>query len=167
MNKSLVAKIRRKQGLTQEQLADKCNLSVRTIQRLEVGKDTSIKTLNIVANAFNVPISDLFEQIDEKEKREDIMNITNEQIQQSRNRENVQSLFKRLTIFTFIILMLVLGNFIEQQNGFSQTLETVVWGLSWIIGFTVIKFVRNIWLEPYLDRKYPLTKGMDVMKLKK
>lgn len=63
--------------------------------------------------------------------------------------------------------MLVLGNFIEQQNGFSQTLETVVWGLGWIIGFTVIKFVRNIWLEPYLDRKYPLTKGMDVMKLKK
>ena len=166
MNKSLVAQIRKKQGLTQEQLAEKCHLSTRTIQRLEVGKDTSMETLTMVANVLNVPISKLFEHIDMVERKENIMNITTDQVRQLRGRKNLQSLFKRITSLSFVVLMLVGGSFIKQSTGLVQDVSGISWIFGWAIGFSLIKMVRIFWFESYLDNKYPLTKGSDVMNFK-
>lgn len=44
MNKSLVAKIRKSKSLTQEDLAEKAHVTVRTIQRIEAGEDVSSET---------------------------------------------------------------------------------------------------------------------------
>lgn len=48
--------IRKSRGLTQERLAELTNLSVRTIQRLEAGDDSSLETLRLVAKALNVAV---------------------------------------------------------------------------------------------------------------
>ena len=57
--------------LSQEQLAEKAKVSVRTIQRLESGQDVSIETLNLVAGALSVEVKDLFtDQKTKKEERE-------------------------------------------------------------------------------------------------
>ena len=46
MQNNKVKKLRLAQHLSQEQLAEKANVSVRTIQRLEAEKDVSASTLN-------------------------------------------------------------------------------------------------------------------------
>jgi len=52
--------LRKLKGLTQEDLADKTNLSVRTIQRIEKGDvDPRTYTLNVLAEALEVEIGDL------------------------------------------------------------------------------------------------------------
>ncbi|KRM00458.1 hypothetical protein FC60_GL001206 [Limosilactobacillus gastricus DSM 16045] len=162
MSKNLVSKIRKEKRLTQEQLAEKCGLSTRTIQRLEVGEDTSMETLNIVSNVFGLTVSELFENIGDNEMEQNIINMTNEQIQQLRSRELTQSLFKRLTLFSFITIMLVLGSFIAKFSGNLEVGLAFVWFFSWFLGFSLIKIIRIKWLCPYWDRKYPLTKGVDV-----
>ncbi len=47
MNKSKVAEIRKQKSLTQENLAEKAYVTVRTIQRMEAGEEVSMKHLKV------------------------------------------------------------------------------------------------------------------------
>ena len=59
----IVKKLRDRNGWTQEQLAECCDLNVRTIQRVESGKKASLETLHSLASVFEVDISTLTEEI--------------------------------------------------------------------------------------------------------
>ena len=53
---------RREQGMTQEQLAEKSNISRNYIQRIETAASScTLDTLIDIAEALNVPIKKLFE----------------------------------------------------------------------------------------------------------
>lgn len=56
---SELKKIREKQNLTQEELAEKSGLSVRTIQRIEAGTEPKGYTLKTLASSLNVSESEL------------------------------------------------------------------------------------------------------------
>lgn len=60
MVKNKIKQLRMAKRMSQEQLAEKAQVSVRTIQRLEAGEDASISTLNLVAGALGVEVGDLF-----------------------------------------------------------------------------------------------------------
>ena len=51
---SLLTKYRKKQNLTQDELADKTGLSVRTIQRIEAGSTPKGHSLHVLAEALNI-----------------------------------------------------------------------------------------------------------------
>lgn len=89
-NKTLIRELRKQKGWTQENLAEKCNLSVRTIQRLESGEDGNLTTLNLVAKAFEVKIGDLFESIGNSSKEKDISDYSENQSEQVKQRRMVQ-----------------------------------------------------------------------------
>ncbi len=59
----LIADLRKKQGLTQEELVDLCNINVRTIQRIEAGevKPRSYTIRNIL-EALGTTIDDVFQE---------------------------------------------------------------------------------------------------------
>ncbi|WP_241154266.1 helix-turn-helix domain-containing protein [Streptococcus tangpeifui] len=59
-NQTIVARLRKQKGWTQERLAEETGLSVRTIQRIEKGDDSSLETLGLVANALNISVNELF-----------------------------------------------------------------------------------------------------------
>jgi transcriptional regulator with XRE-family HTH domain len=59
----IVKKLRTQRNWSQEQLAEFCGLSVRTIQRVESGNKASIETLMSLASVFEVDISKLTEEI--------------------------------------------------------------------------------------------------------
>jgi len=59
---SELKKIREKQNLTQEELAEKSGLSVRTIQRIEAGTDPKGYTLKTLASSLEVSETDLLIQ---------------------------------------------------------------------------------------------------------
>ena len=59
----IVKKLRLERNWSQEQLAECCGLSVRTIQRVESGNRASLETLKCLASVFEVDISKLTEEI--------------------------------------------------------------------------------------------------------
>lgn len=66
---SELKKIREKQNLTQEELAEKSGLSVRTIQRIEAGTEPKGYTLKTLASSLEVSEADLLIQENPIEKR--------------------------------------------------------------------------------------------------
>ncbi|WP_225209567.1 helix-turn-helix transcriptional regulator [Limosilactobacillus avistercoris] len=70
MIKNNIKALRLTKHLSQEQLAEKAKVSVRTIQRLEAGEDASISTLNLVAGALGVEVGDLFPRTDSAKQQE-------------------------------------------------------------------------------------------------
>jgi transcriptional regulator with XRE-family HTH domain len=57
-----IAELRKSKGLTQEELVDKCNLNIRTLQRIESGVVTPrIHTLRIIFTALDYDSYDSFE----------------------------------------------------------------------------------------------------------
>lgn len=63
-----VKELRRKNGLSQEELAKKSGLSLRTVQRVENGETKSTgETLKRIANAFGITAEELLSQADEKD----------------------------------------------------------------------------------------------------
>lgn len=59
----IVKKLRTERNWSQEQLAEYCGLSVRTIQRVESGNKASMETLMSLAAVFEVEITTLTETI--------------------------------------------------------------------------------------------------------
>ena len=55
----IIRKLRLSKGWSQEQLAELCNLSVRTIQRIERGQKPSLETLNSLSSVFEIDVSEL------------------------------------------------------------------------------------------------------------
>ena len=59
----IVKKLRAERKWSQEQVATFCDLSIRTIQRIESGQSASIESLKALASVFEVDISKLTEEI--------------------------------------------------------------------------------------------------------
>ncbi|MBI9033651.1 MAG: helix-turn-helix domain-containing protein [Bacteroidales bacterium] len=65
-----IQELRKLNGITQEELAEKTNLSVRTIQRIENGEtDPRNYTLQTIAQALHVEIKDLIENSDQQPQK--------------------------------------------------------------------------------------------------
>lgn len=78
-NKTLISELRTQRRWAQEYLANGCGLSIRTIQRLEAGEDSSLETLRLVADALDVPINELFDNFKDSDKEKDILDFSVEQ----------------------------------------------------------------------------------------
>lgn len=154
-NKTLIRELRKQKGWTQENLAEKCNLSVRTIQRLESGEDGNLTTLNLVAKAFEVKIGDLFESIGDSSKEKDISDYSENQSEQVEQRHMVQQLYTIVRLL-FIVIMIGVAPFIQHFG--------LLWAIMWPIGFMLLKIINSTWFNPLLDKKYPLTRGINIKK---
>ncbi|MFR0496807.1 helix-turn-helix domain-containing protein, partial [Limosilactobacillus reuteri subsp. suis] len=75
-----IKQLRLAKHLSQEQLAEKSKVSVRTIQRLKAGEDASISTLNLVAGSLGVKVGDLFPTTDSDRQKVKIQSA-DEQLQ--------------------------------------------------------------------------------------
>lgn len=66
-----IQELRKKQGLTQEELAEKTGISARTIQRIENGEvDPRTYTLNKLAEALETSVDELVEESKNTESQE-------------------------------------------------------------------------------------------------
>lgn len=162
MNKTLIAQLRKNHGLTQEQLAEKSGLTARTIQRLEAGSDVSLDTLSAVATALNVNISELFQTIDDKDKESEIMELDQDRLLQIRWRKVTGQLYHLLPVLGILLFQAVFGYWIGTlpDNGWMQMIFGSIWLACWPILFISLGILRTLVLDPKLDKKYPLTKGI-------
>lgn len=65
---SNLKKFREKFNLTQEELSDKSNVSVRTIQRIEAGTEPKGQTLKMLSRALDLPENELLKQAEESKQ---------------------------------------------------------------------------------------------------
>lgn len=151
-----IKQLRLSKNLSQEQLAEKAKVSVRTIQRMEAGGDASIETLNLVAGALGVPVKELFDDLTDQENK--IKNAEEKLQYQLQSRHEEFKIFRHTYLACYIIVMMLWGicfNFIH--NG----VWSAVMGVFWIGGWMLLKSLKKIitlkWIDPKLDAKYPLT----------
>lgn len=62
LNPQLIKQLRTDRGWTQQQLAEICAISLRTVQRVELQGLGSLETCKALATAFSVPREQLLEQ---------------------------------------------------------------------------------------------------------
>ncbi|MBP2058976.1 transcriptional regulator with XRE-family HTH domain [Lactobacillus colini] len=151
-----IKELRLLQNLSQQQLADKAKISVRTIQRLEAGDDASISTLNLVAEALGVKIADV---ISDNAKMDDKTKSARELLEyQLTQRTKEFKTFSQLYTAVYIIIMLLWGiNF----SWIRQDAMQAVLGVGWIGGWLIMEPLKS-WLvvkfiDPKLDKNFPLT----------
>lgn len=168
MNKYRVAELRKKRGWTQEVLAEKANITVRTIQRIENGTDVSLDTLASISNALLVPVSELFESIEEEAKEVEIMDMSKEQLIQLKYRQTITISITLLVIAAILLVMSILGVEInELASDYNITLSWLAWvSLLLLLLIGLANYYLGVKLNETLDQKYPLTKGIKLKEKK-
>lgn len=164
MNKTLIAQLRKNHGWTQEQLAEKSGLTARTIQRLEAGSDVSLDTLSAVATALDVNISELFQTIDNKDKELEIMELDQDRLLQIRQRKVISKLYHLVPVLGILLFQAILGYWVNTlpDNSWTQIIFGLIWIACWPTLFILSGILRTLILDPKLDEKYPLTKGISI-----
>ncbi|WP_242362971.1 helix-turn-helix transcriptional regulator [Limosilactobacillus antri] len=153
-----IKQLRTARHLSQEQLAEKAKVSVRTIQRLETGDDASISTLNLVAGALDVQVGDLFPKTAALKQQAKIQSADELLQAQLRQRHEEYKNFKRIYNTCYIVVMLLWGCLFSLVH--SSVISSIM-GVLWIGGWMALDPLKK-WLEikrisPKLDVKYPLT----------
>ncbi|TCD54338.1 XRE family transcriptional regulator [Alloscardovia theropitheci] len=170
MNITKITQLRKDRGWAQQYLADLTGLTVRTIQRMEAGENMSLETLRLVADAFGVKVSELFTDITHQPKAEEIHNLDGERDLQLSQRHKEEMLYKRLYGFFYLILAIVTGGFWYLTPTYEPTtypwafVFQAMWILAWVIAIPLGRFMYKSKLGPYLDKKYPLTRGLSGQK---
>lgn len=90
--------LRKKKGLSQEELAEKLNITRQTISNWELNQTSpDAKELKLLSKEFGVSIDELLEN--------DIQNILVEKVLNTEN--NTKSILKRIKIITIVIIVLI------------------------------------------------------------
>jgi transcriptional regulator with XRE-family HTH domain len=157
MNTTRIAQLRKERGMTQEQLAFQAGISVRTVQRLESGEDMSLSTLNLVANALKVDVRDLFSGIENPNLSGVVEGLDQRRAYQWSRRIAIERTWNGVYPFVGLIFtMVVVGVNASLHDGIS-TVWWIAVGAYWAAGHFLFKLPRDLWVMPWLDRKYPLT----------
>lgn len=154
--------IRKSKGLTQEKLAELSHLSVRTIQRLEAGDESSLETLRLVANALNVSVTELFESVSDENKEKEINYLDKEQTNQIEKRKSEKQIFN-IKILSIFILILLLAAFIDKFPENIQGIVGILWVGIFFLSLYLMKYMKSNW-RLKMNEKYPLTRDLKTEK---
>jgi transcriptional regulator with XRE-family HTH domain len=157
MNESRIADLRRARGWTQERLASQSGVAVRTIQRLEGGRDAGLVTISLIANAFGVSVQELFVSVEGEEFQTAVEGLdVRTSAQQSRRDTSVNS-FKFLyqglgVLVTLTVIMLFFTGTLGFWSGW------FIVSAYWAVGGYVLCFLIRVRIDPWLAAKYPLSR---------
>lgn len=155
MNESRIQQLRITRGWTQERLATESGVAVRTIQRLESGKDANLETVALLAAALEVPATELFGTVERPSFEKAVDGLEERTaVQQVRRDATVRawrSLYTAVGV-AITILFIVLTS--------TRTIPGVAFlfvGLYWAVGSILMRFLITTVLDPRLDVRYPLS----------
>lgn len=145
MNKIL--KYREKLNLTQKQLSERANISIRTIQRIESGQELKGHTLDALSKALEINKEKLIQ--DDLDKKEDNIGLI--------KLINLSSLLLLIIPLGTIILPLIIMYWKKEVNSITKQIVSIqiLWTLSFPLIVLMVIFLGNIFL---LNRQtVPLT----------
>jgi len=156
MNQTRIAALRKARGWTQERLAEESGVAVRTIQRLEAGKDASLETIKLLADALDVPVRDLFMNVETAEFKAAVGGLDERQSSQQERRDELTRAFDML--FRGVGILVVLATVVFWMTGHSWPYIWFIIPAYWAGGRYVFRSVVRLVADPWLDRKYPLSR---------
>lgn len=145
MNKLL--KYREKLNLTQKQLSERSNISVRTIQRIEAGQELKGHTLNALSKALEIDEKKLVQ--DNLDKKEDNIRLI--------KLINMSSLLLLIIPLGSIILPLIIMYWKKEVNSITKQIVSIqiLWTLSFPLIVLIVIFLGNLF--PLSKQTVPLT----------
>ena len=150
MNETRIVGLRLERGWTQEKLAVESGLGVRTIQRIESGKDASLETISLIAESFGVPLRDLFVTIEDENLTSRVDSLDHRVAEQQAKRDSALGGWRWLFIGVGVIVS-VLGLLVPH-------IGSILFFAFWFGGFFIFVALRRLVIDPHLDAKYPLSK---------
>ncbi len=143
-------KLRKEKGITQEQMAEKLNISGRTVSRWETGNNMpDISLLAEIADLFGVTIPEIINGERKSENMNEGEKETLRKVADYAEKER-EILMKRVRIISFVglgslLLALLFVSFgIEQINSFFMCIEGIAFGTSVGAMITCILFTTGV-----------------------
>lgn len=118
----IIRKLRLQKGWSQEQLAELCDLSVRTIQRLEKGLCAGVETYKSLASVFEVNFQELRQQQEWSMDKQ--LNISNDEYRVIEQVKEIKGFYGHLASFVIVITALTLLN---------ASMDVDYWWVLWVI----------------------------------
>jgi transcriptional regulator with XRE-family HTH domain len=150
MNETRIVGLRLERGWTQERLAAESGLGVRTIQRIEAGKDASLETISLIAKSLGVPMRELFVTIEDENLTTRVDSLEHRVADQQEKRDTAMGAWRWLFIGAGVILT-VTCFFVAPQLG------ELLFVIYWFGGFFLFAALRRLVIDPHLDARYPLS----------
>ncbi len=148
----IVRKLRLEKGWSEEQLAELCNLSVRTIQRIERGQKPSLETLKALAAVFEIDVSDLTME-DDMAKNATISTEEEKAIIYVRD---IKGFYSHLIKYAIVICFLLIINIIKSPNSYWVVWPALGWGIGVLFHglnvFEVFNFFGPGWEKRQIEK---------------
>jgi transcriptional regulator with XRE-family HTH domain len=158
MNEMRIAELRRHRGWTQERLAEASGIAVRTVQRIERGSDASLESLSSIASALEVPVRELFAVDDAGERTlgPEVRGLdertSSEQAQRDAFIRGWQHLYTGVGVLVTLAAVALVATDVVPWIVF------LVVPAYWAAGSLLSRFLKATVLDPWLDRRYPLSR---------
>ena len=136
----IIRKLRLEKGWSQEQLAEISGLSVRTIQRIERGKNPSLESLKSLAAVFETEVSDLKMEADMSNQAK----ISVEEEKAIIYVRDIKGFYTHLIIYIAVVGFLFALNIIRSSNHFWAIWPAIGWGIGVIFHALNVYEVFNL-----------------------
>ena len=156
MNETRIAELRKARGWTQERLGQESGVAVRTIQRLEAGKDASLETIKLLADALDVPVRDLFANVEKVEFEAAVGGLDERRSAQQERRDAMTRAFEQM--FRGVGILVVFATVVFWMTGHFWPYIWLIVPAYWVGGRYVLRSVFRLLADPWLDRRYPLSR---------
>jgi len=149
----IVRKLRLNNGWSQEQLADLCNLSVRTIQRIERGQKPSLETLNSLAAVFEIDVSDLTAET----QMADGTRISTEEEKAILYVRDIKGFYSHVAKYAAVIFCLLILNIVKSPDYYWVVWPALGWGVGVLFHglnvFEVFNFLGPRWEKRQVEKR--------------
>ncbi len=151
----IVRKLRLEKCWSQEQLAELCNLSTRTIQRIERGHKPSLETLNALAAVFEIEISDLSMEADMTTKE----TLSTEEEKAILYVRDLKGFYSHLIKYLIVIFFLFIINILSSTNYYWVVWTALGWGIGVLFHglnvFEIFNFFSPDWEKRQIEKRLP------------
>ncbi|MCD4722618.1 MAG: 2TM domain-containing protein [Desulfobacula sp.] len=120
-----VRKLRLEKSWSQEQLAEICNLSVRTIQRIERGQKPSLESLKALSAAFDTDVTYITKETDMSKQS----NISLKEEQAIIYVRDIKGFYTHLITYAIVIVGLFALNLITSSDYLWAIWPALGWGI--------------------------------------
>ena len=146
----IVRKLRLQRGWSQEQLAEMSGLSVRTIQRIERGQNSSPDSLKLLAAVFDTDFSRLMEGTTMSEQTE--TGITEDEKRALQHVKELKCFYTHLIQFVAIVSALAFINYMIMPGYYWVIWVIIGWGAGVIAHGLSVFEVFNLF-DPDWEKK--------------
>ena len=149
----IVRKLRIQKGWSQEQLAQFSGLSVRTIQRIERGKNAGLESLKSLAAVFEINIQDL--------QQETVMdsstNLTEKEIEVIEHVKDIKDFYSHLINYGLVVGAFFILNILTSPEYIWAWWVAIGWGIGVISHglsvFEITNFFGADWEKKQIEKR--------------